>query len=115
MGEEGTNKPTHDPSWCVWKHGHWECLHAIDTDHFWYGDVMVDLVALKYERDSLNAQTAREKWWDIHGRNSAFYMLDVYARCLAAGKNLDLATPENVTRFLREANKYGLHTGVKFD
>lgn len=48
--------PTHNPDTCVWKAGQWECLHAVDADHFYLGDFLVDLVQLRYKANSITSR-----------------------------------------------------------
>jgi hypothetical protein len=89
-------------------------LKSVDEDHFYFGDVLIDLPQLRFERDNLNApDQASKKWFNIHQRNSAIYMLSVYSRYLSLNKNLDLVTPKNVAKYIKIANELNLHTGVK--
>jgi hypothetical protein len=73
---------------------------------------MVDLAQMRYARDSLNERTAKFQWHDIHGRNTAVYMLEVYADYLEKGKYPVL--PENAAKYLKMANQYGIPTGIRF-
>jgi hypothetical protein len=89
-------------------------LKGIDSEHFWYGEVMIDIAQLKYEANNLeNGATGAT----IHGLRTVTYMLDHYARNLAGTLSYKPtpATPEKVEKYLRMANKLGLHTGVVFD
>lgn len=87
-----------------------EELRAIDADHFWIGEVMVDLNQLRRERDSLNEAERGKGWHGPHGRNTAIYMLEIYAKDLLAESSKHV-TPEKVVRYLSQANSVGLHTG----
>lgn len=88
-------------------------LRPIDADHFWYGEVMVDLVQLHFELNSLNAQ-ARRQWWDVHERNRVFGDLKRRAEWWSKGN----PPTESDLRYVKErlviANHFGLHTGVTF-
>lgn len=87
-----------------------EELRPIDADHFWIGEVMVDLNQLRRERDSLNEAERNKGWQGPHGRNTAIYMLEVYARDLLKPDPKHV-TPEKVRSYLLQANSVGLHTG----
>jgi hypothetical protein len=86
-------------------------LRAVDADHFWIGGLMVDLVQLRYELNSLNAQAQRDQRWDVHERNRVFGDLRRRAEWWSKG---NLPT-ESDLRYVKErlvvANHFGLHTG----
>ena len=88
-------------------------LKGIDSEHFWYGDVMIDLPAIKYEANSLESGATGAT---IHGLRTVTSMLDHYARNLAGTLSYKPlpATPEKVEKYLRMANELGLHTGLTF-
>lgn len=102
--------PEHNPDTCAWKAGRWECLHAVDADHFWIGDLLVDLNQLRHEEESLNEAERSKGWRGPHGRRTALYMLENYARDMLSG-NWKLVTPDKVKRYLVQGNSVGLHTG----
>jgi hypothetical protein len=89
-------------------------LKGVDSEHFWYGDVMIDVAQLKYEANSLeNGATGAT----IHGLRTVTSMLGFYAKELSGNisyKTLP-TTPEKVAKYLKMGNKLGLHTGVIFN
>ena len=90
-----------------------EELRAIDADHFWIGEVMVDLVQLRHETESLNTQANASQWWDVHERNRVAGNLGRYAAALAKGEHQDKwpCWAEYIRKNLLTANQHGLHTG----
>lgn len=84
-----------------------EELRPIDADHFWIGDVMVDLVQLRREQDRMSLLP---KFTDaqIHGIGFSLGSLSLYARRLAKG---DQVKVESIKHCLRRLNHHGLHTG----
>lgn len=112
----GNEKPTHDPDSCVWKYGHWECLHAIDADHFWYGDVMVDILSLNHEAlrvlDGRRAQADNGKRSHALGFNLT-YLYHVAMCLVKPSKGLRWIKIEQVWKALKKLNELGLHTGVR--
>lgn len=88
-----------------------ERLKAEDADHFWFDGVLIDLVALRYELESLNKQTSRDQWWDVHERNRVFGNLRRRAEYLSQGKPQQEKWAGHTEEDLRDANKHGLHSG----
>lgn len=101
------DQPTHEAGKCGKRGERWECLHAIDADHFWLGDLMVDLVQLENEQ---NRMSLLPKFTDaqIHGIGFNLGSLRLYARRLARGEE---AKVEAVKHCLGRLNHHGLHTG----
>ena len=90
-----------------------ERLKAEDTDHFWFDGVLIDLVALRYELESLNKQASRDQWWDVHERNRVFGNLRRCAEYLNKEEPAKDSWAAHTEEDLRDANKHGLHTGWK--
>jgi len=87
-------------------------LRSLDEDHFYFDGVLIDLVMLRHMRDRLNKGVPKGQWRDVHGRNSAVYMLEVYAGGLAGTNHCgDLVTPEKVAKYLKECHAFNLPTG----
>jgi hypothetical protein len=105
-GKEG-GLPVHDPSVCVWKAGRWECLHAVDADHFWYGDVLVDLNQLRHEASRV---VGADK---VHSTSSAMGHL-VNTNWLMRNRPFTDSDLRVVRSSLYGLNQAGLHTGVVF-
>lgn len=99
--------PVHDPNTCAQKGGRWECLHAIDADHFWLGDLMVDLNQIRHEIATRD--------WDVrrnHTMSSAFHHLKHTAEGLLHPEHYTVGV--NVVRSaLLAINQLGLHTGYR--
>lgn len=84
-----------------------EELRALDADHFYIGDFLVDLVALQY--DELMA--SRNKCisdWNIHEIGVSLSTLRNYAKRLAKGEQIEAW---KVIQPLKRLNHLGLHTG----
>lgn len=102
-------QPTHDPATCTRKGGRWECLHAIDADHFWLGDLMVDLVQLQREETRM-AQEPKYTHAQVHGIGFNLGALRLYGRELAQGLRVEAGS---IVHVLKRLNYYGLHTGYR--
>jgi hypothetical protein len=111
VAKEKEGGPVHGPNTCVWKAGRWECLHGVDADHFWYGDVLVDLNQLRHEELRMGRDRVHYTDWQVHEIGVSMSTLRNYAQRLAKGEQLE---SWRMMYPLKRINQLGLHTGVVF-
>lgn len=101
-------QPMHTDA-CTRNGSRYECLHAIDADHFWIGDLMVDINQLYWEANMHRrpSQTAAQ----VHTIICDLQYLAYCAKSLTEPENVHYIKHYLAAKALARLNSLGLSTG----